>query len=189
MTVVDDLESKEERELVRAVVAGKKEAYAQIFRIHRERAFGLAYQYMRNREDALDVVQDAFIRAYLNLSKFDLRKDFGPWLLRIVRNRAIDVLRKRQRRAADDLPEALPDKSPKNRADDKVLRREVWNALLELAQHQREIIFLKDYQGHSYAEISEIMQIPLGTVMSRLHHARKKLAEAVREDRDEMRRN
>lgn len=166
---------------MRAAIAGKKEAYGQIFKIHRDRAFGLAYQYTRNREDAMDVVQDAFIRAYQNLGKFDLTKSFGPWILRIVRNMAIDLLRKRKRRGADDLPEVLPDKSPRQAADEKILRQEVWRALQKLPEPQREIIFLKDYQGHSYAEIAEIMQIPIGTVMSRLHHSRKKLADVVKE--------
>lgn len=175
------LASMEEGDLLRATIAGRKEAYGQIFKIHRDRAFGLAFQYTRNKEDAMDVVQDAFIRAYQNLGKFDLGKEFGPWLLRIVRNMAIDLLRKRKRRPADDLPEVLPDRSNRQDASERYLRQEVWMALQTLPDFQSEIIFLKDYQGHTYAEIAEIMQIPLGTVMSRLHHARKRLAEAVRE--------
>ncbi len=173
--------SIEESQLLRAAMAGRKEAYGQIFKIHRDRAFGLAYQYTRNREDAMDVVQDAFIRAYQNLGRFDISRNFGPWLLRIVRNMAIDLLRKRKRRAADDLPEVLPDDSPREAADEKILRQEVWRSLQQLPEMQKEIIFLKDYQGHSYAEIAEIMQIPIGTVMSRLHHARKRLADVVKE--------
>ncbi len=168
--------------MLRDALAGRREAYGEIFTSHRERAYGLAYQYTHNKEDALDVVQDAFIRAYLNLSKFDMRKDFGPWLLTIVRNLSIDLIRKRSRARREDLPEALPARN-QTRADRQVLKSEVWEALVQLPQIQREIIFLKDYQGHSYAEIAQILSIPLGTVMSRLHHARKKLAEAVQERR------
>lgn len=178
--MTDQNERMGEGQLLQQVMAGKTEAYGKVFRIHRDRAYGLALQYTRNKEDALDVVQDAFIRAYVNLGKFDLQKDFGPWLLTIVRNLAIDLLRKRRRTAADELPEVMPDKPGRVRADDKLLRKEVWNKLMQLAPDHREIVFLKDYQGHSYAEIAEILSIPIGTVMSRLHHARKNLASAVK---------
>lgn len=173
-------EACNEREMLRAVLNGRKEAYADIFKLHRHRAYGLAYQYTGNKEDALDVVQDAFIRAYINLKRFDLGREFGPWLLTIVRNLSIDLLRKRKSRAAEDLPEVLPDLRSRTRADEELLRLEVRTALLQMEPGQREIIFLKDYQGHSYAEIAEIIDIPLGTVMSRLHHARKRLAQLVR---------
>ena len=122
-----------ETELLRDALAGRRDAYGEIFKLHRERAYGLAYQYTHNKEDALDVVQDA---------------------------------------------------SNQPKADRQVLKGEVWDALAKLADAHREIVFLKDYQGHSYAEIAEILGIPIGTVMSRLHHARKKLAEAVREGRE-----
>ncbi len=166
--------------MLRDALAGRREAYGEIFKLHRERAYGLAYQYTHNKDDALDVVQDAFIRAYLNLRKFDMTRDFGPWLLTIVRNLSIDLIRRRNRTRAEELPEMLP-ASNQVRADRRVLESEVWQALADMPSAQREIIFLKDYQGHSYAEIAEILSIPLGTVMSRLHHARKKLAQAVSE--------
>ncbi|HSR51288.1 MAG TPA: RNA polymerase sigma factor [Acidobacteriota bacterium] len=162
-------------DLLRQVRDGRTDAYTQIFKRHRDHAFGLAYYYTKNKEDALDVVQDAFIKAYQNLSKFDFKREFGPWLLTIVRNQAIDHLRKRNRRKAYDLPEVLPDRGAQRRTERGLLRMEIRRALDKLPPEQREIIYLKDYQGHSYAEIAEIQAIPLGTVMSRLHHARKKL--------------
>ena len=164
--------------------AGTREAYGQIFRLHRERAYGLAFHYTKNKEDAMDVVQDAFMRAYLNLNKFDLRREFRPWILSIVRNLAIDLLRKRKRTRTDELPAGLPEPSNQSHADEKLLQREIWDLLNQLSKDQREIIFLKDYQGHSYGEIAAIVDIPLGTVMSRLHHARKKLAELLRDGRN-----
>lgn len=162
-------------------IAGHKESFGQIFRLYRDRAYGLAFQYTRNKEDALDVVQDAFVRAYLNLGKFDLSRGFAPWLLRIVRNLSIDHLRRRRNQPSEDLPEIMPDlkMNKATHPERSVLRHEVVRAMERLAPEQREIIYLKDYEGHSYAEIAEIMSIPLGTVMSRLHHARKKLAEIV----------
>jgi RNA polymerase sigma-70 factor (ECF subfamily) len=185
--MTDQLARIGEIQLLQQVLAGKTEAYGQIFRLHRNRAYGLALQYTRNKEDALDVVQDAFVRAYLNLSRFDLGKDFGPWLLTIVRNLSIDLLRKRRRTAGEELPEVIPDRPGTAGAEDKLLQEEVWSKLSKLAPDHREIVFLKDYQGHSYAEIAEILSIPIGTVMSRLHHARKNLASAVSEKAHEMR--
>jgi RNA polymerase sigma-70 factor (ECF subfamily) len=169
----------DEKEILDKVLNGHTSAYGEIFARHRARAFTLAYQYLHNSEDAMDVVQDAFIRAYQNLTRFDRAKSFRPWLLAIVRNLSIDLIRKRRRISDDGLPAVIPDKSSRS-ADEKLLKNEVWAALLRLNNEQREIIFLKDYQGHSYAEIAEILSIPLGTVMSRLHHARRKLIAAVR---------
>lgn len=168
-----------ETQILQKVLAGETAAYGEIFMRHRGRAFALAYQYLRDREEAKDVVQDAFIKAYQNLSKFRVQKRFGPWLLTIVRNLSIDLIRKRKRLSPHGLPEVVPDPGSAERSTQKVLKGEVWDALQRLSEEQREIIFLKDYQGHSYLEISEIVEIPLGTVMSRLHHARKNLAAAL----------
>ncbi len=165
-----------EAELIRAVTSGHTEAYGQIFQKYRDHAYGLAYQYTGNKEDALDVVQDAFIKAFLNLRRFDISRDFGPWFLKIVRNQSIDHLRKRKRTRAEDLPVVLPDRGALKKTERRVMRMDIRQGLAQLPTVQREIVFLKDYQGHSYAEIAEIQRIPLGTVMSRLHHARKKLA-------------
>jgi RNA polymerase sigma-70 factor, ECF subfamily len=162
-----------EASILERVLNGHTAAYGEVFSRHREKAFALAFQYLRNREDAKDVVQEAFIKAYRNLRRFDLSRSFGPWLLTIVRNLSIDALRKRKH-SGDELPERLPDSRPRP-ADDDVLRGEVWTALETLSADHREIVFLRDYQGHSYTEIAEILGIPLGTVMSRLHHARRSL--------------
>lgn len=168
-----------EAQILQKVMAGETAAYGEVFMRHRGRAFALAYQYLRDREEAKDVVQDAFIKAYQNLGKFSVQRRFGPWLLTIVRNLSIDLIRKRKRISPEGLPEVVPDPGSAERTMQKVLKGEVWEALQGLSPEQSEIIFLKDYQGHSYAEISEIVGIPLGTVMSRLHHARKNLAAAL----------
>jgi RNA polymerase sigma-70 factor (ECF subfamily) len=170
-----DSNQTSEIEIVQRVLAGQTNAYGEIFSRHRERAFALAFQYVRDHEEAKDLVQEAFVKAYQNLGKFNLQRSFRPWILAIVRNLAIDFLRKRKRISPDELPSAIPDRRPQNSTEQRVLRAEVWEALSKLNENQREIIFLKDYQGHSYLEIAEILSIPLGTVMSRLHHARRNL--------------
>jgi len=175
-----------EVEILQSVAAGNHSAYGEVFSRHRERAFALAYQYLHNREDAKDIVQDAFIKAFQNLNKFQFDRKFGPWLLTIVRNLSIDFIRRRKKVSSDGLPDVLPDPKSRASAERMVLRGEIWSALSQLNNTQREIIFLKDYQGHSYLEIAEILEIPLGTVMSRLHHARKNLIKALRVKRNEM---
>jgi len=175
-----------EVEILQSVAAGNHSAYGEVFSRHRARAFALAYQYLRNREDAKDIVQDAFIKAFQNLNKFQFDRKFGPWLLTIVRNLSIDFIRRRKKVSSDGLPEVLPDPNSRASAERMVVRGEIWAALSQISSTQREIIFLKDYQGHSYVEIAEILEIPLGTVMSRLHHARKNLIKALRVKRNEM---
>ncbi len=178
-----------EADLLQAVLSGQTEAYGRIFEMHRHHAFGLAYQYTHNKDDALDIVQESFIKAYQNIKRFDLKREFGPWLLTIVRNQCIDFLRRRKRRRVEELPEVLPDRVAYRRTERRLLGLDINQAMAKLPPEQREIIFLKDYQGHSYAEIAEIQGIPLGTVMSRLHHARRKLAAYLNGDQNAMRRN
>jgi RNA polymerase sigma-70 factor (ECF subfamily) len=176
----EKLKQRTDADILRMIMTGQSGAYGVIFARHREKAFALAYQYLHNREDAKDIVQDAFIKAYENLGKFNLSKKFSPWLLTIVRNLSIDFLRRNKRISDDGLPPVVSDERHHRRPDALLLRSEVWRALELLSENQREIIFLKDYQGHSYNEIAEILDIPLGTVMSRLHHARKNLIELLR---------
>lgn len=167
-----------EEQILREVLNGHTELYGRIFSSHWQRAYNLAFHYTRHKEDSMDVVQEAFIKAYRNLSRFEPARDFGPWLLTIVRNLAIDLLRKRKKWS--EVPEQVANPKSLRRAEQRVLRQELWSALSTLDNEQQELIFLKDYQGHSYAEIARILDIPLGTVMSRLHYARKKLAEILK---------
>jgi RNA polymerase sigma-70 factor (ECF subfamily) len=168
-----------EEELLDRIQQGDQAAFGEMFRLHRGRAYAFAFQYLHNAEDARDVVQEAFIKVLENIRLFDRERRFGPWLLTIVRNQCIDHLRRKQRRPADELASTLEDYRH-IAADRQVLRNEVWEALEKLSGDHREIVFLKDYQGHSYSEIAEILNIPLGTVMSRLHHARRNLAALLR---------
>ncbi|GAB4236266.1 MAG: RNA polymerase sigma factor [Acidobacteriota bacterium] len=175
-------ETMSEEELLERVMRGDRAAFGEIFNRHRQRAYAFAYQYLHSVEDAKDVVQDAFIKVLQNLHRFDRRRQFGPWLLTIVRNQCIDHLRRNQRRPQEELDRPMRDGGAVT-ADRELLRHEVWRALQRLSHDHREIIFLKDYQGHTYAEIADILGIPLGTVMSRLHHARRNLAALLRGER------
>lgn len=134
-------------ELLRKVMDGQRELYGQIFTLYWKGAYDLAFHYTRNKEDAMDVVQDAFIKAYRNLSRFDLGCKFGPWFLRIVRNLCIDLLRKRKRCEPQELSRHLPDRFS-GRPENRVLYSELWKAFSRLDREQREIIFLKDWTGN-----------------------------------------
>ena len=121
-----DLKNMTEVEILQSVAAGNHNAYGEVFSRHRQRAFALAYQYLHNSEDAKDIVQDAFIKAFQNLNKFKFDRKFGPWLLTIVRNLSIDLIRRRKKVSPDGLPEVLPDPNSRASAERRVLRGEIW---------------------------------------------------------------
>jgi RNA polymerase sigma-70 factor (ECF subfamily) len=141
--------------------------------------------YVRNRDDAIDMAQDAFYRVYKHLDRFREGERFAPWYFRILRNCCLNFLEKRRRgrlvsihpRDDDDsgisLTHGAP--GPTDCVEDKELSRELWKAMDELPLKHREIILLRHYQDLDYAAIAEVLEIPIGTVMSRLYHARKKM--------------
>ena len=164
-------------------VAGARDELA---RRYRQPAFLFAYQLLGNRDDALDVAQDAMVRFFGALGRFDSGRPVLPWLFRIVRNRAIDVRRRtRPTESLDDgsapplEPVTAPDASPEALAGQRQLRERVWRAVGELSRKQREVLVLRDYQDLSYGEIAAVLGIPRGTVMSRLHGARSALRRRV----------
>ncbi len=152
----------------------------------------LALQLMGNRDDALDVVQDSLLRFFTTLHRFDLRRPVRPWLYQIVRNRAVDLHRRRKVRRHDSLDETDEDGrtyeirdvsvDPERDVAHSQLRARIWQSLEELSPKQREILVLRDYQDLSYTEIAENLNIPIGTVMSRLHGARKRLRSVLKDD-------
>ena len=146
----------------------------------------LAMQILGNRDDAADVVQDAALAA-LDAGRFDPeRGKFRPWFLTIVRNRCVDVLRQRARKPESTLVGIEPlseerDPSVAVEVDETVgfLKTE----LARMSSEQREILVLRDYLGMSYEDISNVLSIPNGTVMSRLHRARLALAARMKRQR------
>lgn len=180
-------------DLVREARRGRDEALDALARRLREPAYSLALQLLRNRDDALDVAQDALLRFFRQLHRVDLDRDPRPWLYAIVRNRARDVLRRRRVRRSESLDawaEAGRPEPPSPAADPgalalkRDLQRRVWRALGALPEAQREILVLRDYQDLRYAEIARVLQVPVGTVMSRLHRARKALKDHLERQND-----
>jgi RNA polymerase sigma-70 factor (ECF subfamily) len=180
--------SVEERETIRRARAGDTEAREALAVAHRRAAFLLALQLMGNREDALDAAQDAMLRFFTTLDRFHADQPVRPWLFSIVRNRCRDLMRRGRVRRSEPIesdperwrPELVDAQADPHRdAEQSELRRRVFAALGTLSREQREILVLRDYQDLSYEEIATVLRIPKGTVMSRLHRARRALAASL----------
>ncbi len=168
----------EDIECVKAVLAGNTEAFSGIVERYRKRAYLMAYAIVRNEQDAYDISQEAFIRAFRHLNQFDQNRPFFPWFYRILKNRCLSFLRKRKRLAEVSIEGVFGLKSSETNRDRSRLVRECVEALPDTA---REILNLRYFQGYSYREIADILEKPMGSVMSGLFYARQKLKELLQE--------
>lgn len=150
---------------------GEQEAFRHLVELYQRQAIAHATAILGNREDAQDAVQDAFIDAFRSLKSFDESRAFYPWFYVLLRNRCYKLAGRR--RETEDIEEAeiVAPKSNVPTEDTIALER----ALRSLDFEDREIVMLKYFDGLSYDELAERLQIPRGTVMSRLFHARRKL--------------
>ena len=185
--------SQDDAVWLKSASAGDKEAFHQLVEKYKQRAFAIANNVVRSSEDAEDIVQESFVKAWLSLSEFRGDSSFYTWLYRIVYNMALDYQRKITRRRETFEPAEIsgPEdgKSPGLRLVDgrdqrpgpegELLRRETAGRLAalleELTEDHRSVIMLREVDGLSYDEIAEVLGISKGTVMSRLFYARKKL--------------
>ncbi|MFH1741337.1 MAG: sigma-70 family RNA polymerase sigma factor [bacterium] len=161
-----------------------EEAYLR----YRSRAFYAACALVGDREEAMELVHEAFLRAYRAWDRFDQDRRFYPWLHKILRNLCLNRLRSRRRNPAKESLDNLEDQGviapstdpgPLSVMDQKERGERVWQAVMSLAPDDREMILLREYHGLSYSAIAEAVGCPLGTVMSRLHAARKRLRSAI----------
>jgi RNA polymerase sigma-70 factor, ECF subfamily len=178
----------DDRELVESARKGDRDAFKTLFERYHRRAYALAFGVLRHQDDALDVVQDAFIKAHKYLDKFEGNSSFYTWLYRIVMNLAIDHLRKHRRAkpveldeqhieaATDDalLPKFLGG-NPGRALMDKQIRARIDKALGELSENHRAVLVMRELEGMSYEEMAQAMGCSKGTIMSRLFHARKNM--------------
>lgn len=158
---------------IRRCRAGDTDAFHHLVRQYQGQAIAHATGILGNREDALDAVQEAFIDAFQALGRFDESRRFYPWFYVILRNRCYKSAAGRKRREADSLEsnEILAQTGALSLEESLSLER----ALLELSAEDRELITLRHLDGLSYEELAEHLEIPRGTVMSRLFNVRKKL--------------
>ena len=176
--------------LVERVRGGDVAAFEPLVEKYRQRVYRLAYNVLRNQEDAWDAAQEAFIKAYQALPGFRGQSAFYTWLFRIVMNVAHDKARQRgaqgrafgtERVAEEEWERTMPDpgEEPDAAAARAEQRARITRGLAALPEHHRAIIMLSDLEGLSYREIADVLNIPMGTVMSRLHNARKRLRVAL----------
>jgi RNA polymerase sigma-70 factor (ECF subfamily) len=183
-------------ELVLAVQAGDGAAYRGLVERYQGRVFAIIYGMVRNREDARDLAQDAFVKAFKSIGNFRRDAKFTTWLTRISMNVAIDHLRRQKLRRTEVYDEGIASRDsdgvislshhrhdPRRDLERKRLNARIFQALDELPEDQRQVIVLREMEGLSYREIAEIMEIPEGTVMSRLFYARKKMRDALTEEK------
>jgi len=163
--------------LVRQVRRGDAAAFDSLVRRHLQQAFAVAYRILGQREDAEDLVQDAFVAALEHIDSFDERREFVPWLLRIVANRAINARRYRERRRTEEIPAdaATATRSPAADVEQRELEGRMRQALAALPERQRTIVQLSGFEGLNSTDIGEILNIPAGTVRWELHQARQAL--------------
>jgi RNA polymerase sigma-70 factor (ECF subfamily) len=169
-------------ELVRLAAAGDERAFAELVRRHERRVFNLAYRLLGREEDARDAAQETFVSCFRKLSTFRGDALFTTWLHRIAVNASYDILRRRKDiLSADEAPEPPPQPDHGDQAAADV---DVQRALREVPVEYRAVLVLHDLQGHAYDEVAEILDVPLGTVKSRLHRGRVALGRALGIDRE-----
>lgn len=178
-------------DLIQAAKAGSKADFGKLVNHYYEMVYAVVFGVVRNRESARDVAQEVFMKAYRELQHFAGQAKFKTWLYRIAMNAAIDQTR--QRRPAESLDATdvsdeedrpaiiIPDKTPgpRDKARQKELRELLDKAIDQLSPDHRAVVVLREWEELSYEEIAEMLGIQIGTVMSRLFYARKKLAEIL----------
>jgi RNA polymerase sigma-70 factor (ECF subfamily) len=167
----------EDRDLIAKSRRGNVEAYNLLVSRWEKRVFNYLLRLVRDREDALDLSQDVFLKAYQNLGKLEDSERFGPWLFRIAHNEAFSLLRRR-RPDAGEAPET-GHAAPGSRLYPIELSLAVERALERLSEDQREAVVLKIYQGFKFDEMAEVLECPVSTVKSRLYTALDVLKEAL----------
>lgn len=186
----DSIVQASELRLVEAAARGDRDARRELFERYREAALRVAMRVTGREADALDVVQDSYIKAFESLGSFAGESSFKTWLLRIVHNKALDHLRSRRVRLAARLdadderpaPAALvpaTDGRPERSLDRAELRERLERAIAELPPDQRAVFALYASGELTYGQIAEIVGVPIGTVMSRIFHARRRLHERL----------
>jgi RNA polymerase sigma factor (sigma-70 family) len=177
-----------EMDLVRSARRGDLKAYDELIRRYQERIYATIYHMTSNHEDANDLAQDSFIKAYQALKSFKGGSSFYTWLYRIAVNKTINFLKQRKNRTHmslndldfntennPDLVALISDKTPRRDAGLNELQEKLNAALLKLSEPHRLVVVLHDVQGQSHEEIAKVMECNIGTVRSRLFYARQQL--------------
>ncbi|MHC5063006.1 MAG: RNA polymerase sigma factor [Planctomycetota bacterium] len=180
----------DETRLIAGAKNGDPGSFEQLVDLYMGRGIQVAMGYVGNREDALDMAQETFYRVYKSLDRFRDGEPFAPWFFRILRNACLNFLAKHrkpghfslQAKSDEEKDYDLPDGinlGPPSQVEMQESHRQFWRALEKLGMNHREIIMLRHFEELDYAAIAKVLDIPIGTVMSRLYHARQKLRAAL----------
>jgi RNA polymerase sigma-70 factor, ECF subfamily len=184
-----------ELDLVKRCQAGDTEAFDELVTRYRTRIFGMIYNMVHSEQDAWDLAQDSFLKAWKSIGRFRGQSSFYTWIYRIVMNVTIDWLRKKQIKAGAEFDDAiqLTDIDPASKTVPKTealphkamerdeIRVRIEKAIAQLSPEHRAVILMKEIDGMQYHEIAQAVGCSIGTVMSRLFYARKKLQNLLRD--------
>ena len=175
-------EQFEDAELVHRSQAGDTEAFGELITRYRSKIFNLIYGMVGNEYDAWDLAQEGFLKAWRSIKRFHGRSSFYTWLYRITMNVTIEYLRRRSGRSEVELDDAIPSFLPDPRVtyERAEIRKHVYAALAQLSPNHRAVIVLKEIEDLQCQEIADILNLSIGTVMSRLFYGRKKLQSILR---------
>jgi RNA polymerase sigma-70 factor (ECF subfamily) len=178
-------------DLVSKLKAGDPKAYQELMTTYERRIYSFAYGFVHDSDEAMDIVQETFLRVFRKVETFKGDSAFTTWLYRIARNLCIDKIRRKKRAPMGEFDDqrkhevqthdkpalvgSMDAYSPVESTLRKELGQELMGALDTLGERHKEVLLLRELEGWSYAEIAESMDLPIGTVMSRIYHARKKV--------------
>ena len=183
------IEGPDDLELVARSQAGDTMAFNELVTRYRTRTFAMIYNMVRNEQDAWDLAQDGFVKAWKNIGRFRGQSSFYTWLYRIVMNVTIDSLRRKRIESGTEFDDQIglrniapgattapkSEMQPAEKISDREIRQRIDEAISRLSSEHRAAIVMREIDGLEYSEIAEQMECSIGTVMSRLFYARKKL--------------
>lgn len=188
MATQQDYSSTSDQKLVRAAQRGDMAAFEVLLMRHRDKIYARAFSMMRNEEDAIDLSQEAWVKGWQRLKQFQGESSFVTWMTRIVINLCLDQLRKHKRHRTDSI-ESMEEESggverqmpiitvnPTEGLERKELRQRIDKVLGQLSYEHRTVLILHEFEELEYKEIAKRMECSIGTVMSRLFYARRKMA-------------
>jgi RNA polymerase sigma-70 factor (ECF subfamily) len=187
--------NRADSQVVLKIRDGDTGAYRILVEQYQGRIYSMVLGMVKDEEHAWDITQDSLIKAFKKLDSFRIDSSFYTWLYRIASNSAIDYLRKAKRRRTEEFDDGVGAKdqagmidpmysttSPAKDLERSQLKDRIFEAMQHISPEQRQIVLLREVEGYSYKEISDTMDIPEGTVMSRLFYARRKLQELLRSE-------
>ncbi len=170
-----------EMQWVHQAKQGDKQAFGKLVKAYMQKAYYIALSIVHNHEKAVDLSQEAFVKAYYAFDSFDEQRRFFPWYYRILKNACLGELRKNKHSVnfsviGENIHDVKDDNiSRQQEMEDDERKEQVWIAMNKLKENEREILLLREIQGQSYEEIAQLLGCPQGTVMSRLYTARQAL--------------